>query len=98
MNLAPLHTLTKYPPAYLLLGLLPYQSPIIDQNNYYEPVDEARELALQRTIDYHIKNKATILSGKLQDEVVPVPQIPMILSDSPSHSNICNFQFTWYLL
>ncbi|GFU80623.1 transposon Ty3-G Gag-Pol polyprotein [Trichonephila clavipes] len=35
---------------------LPYQSPI-DQNNYYEAVDEARELALQRTIDYHIKNK-----------------------------------------
>ncbi|GFX92998.1 CCHC-type domain-containing protein [Trichonephila clavipes] len=28
-----------------------------DQNNYYEPVDEARELALQSTIDYHIKNK-----------------------------------------
>ncbi|GFT57403.1 retrovirus-related Pol polyprotein from transposon 17.6 [Trichonephila clavipes] len=39
------HTITKYPPAYLLFGLLPYQSPI-DQNNYYEPVDEARELAL----------------------------------------------------
>ncbi|GFU10462.1 transposon Tf2-8 polyprotein [Trichonephila clavipes] len=50
------HSITKYPPAYLLFGLLPYQSPI-DQNNYYEPVDEARELALQRTIDYHIKNK-----------------------------------------
>ncbi|GFX91285.1 transposon Ty3-G Gag-Pol polyprotein [Trichonephila clavipes] len=28
-----------------------------DQNNYYEPVDEARELALQRTIDNHIKDK-----------------------------------------
>ncbi|GFY07557.1 hypothetical protein TNCV_3650641 [Trichonephila clavipes] len=50
------HSITKYPPAYLLFGLLPYQSPI-DQNNYYEPVDEARELALKRTIDYHIKNK-----------------------------------------
>ncbi|GFY34960.1 retrovirus-related Pol polyprotein from transposon 17.6 [Trichonephila clavipes] len=50
------HSITKYPPAYLLFGLLPYQSPI-DQNNYYEPVDEAHELALQRTIDYHIKNK-----------------------------------------
>ncbi|GFU70581.1 retrovirus-related Pol polyprotein from transposon 17.6 [Trichonephila clavipes] len=49
------HSITKYPPAYLLFSLLPYQSPI-DQNNYYEPVDEARELALQRTIDYHIKN------------------------------------------
>ncbi|GFS78883.1 transposon Tf2-11 polyprotein [Trichonephila clavipes] len=50
------HSITKYPPAYLLFGLLPYQSSI-DQNNYYEPVHEARELALQRTIDYHIKNK-----------------------------------------
>ncbi|GFW56719.1 transposon Tf2-6 polyprotein [Trichonephila clavipes] len=50
------HSITKYPPAYLLFGLLPYQSPI-DQNNYYEPVDEARELALKKTIDYHIKNK-----------------------------------------
>ncbi|GFU53222.1 transposon Tf2-6 polyprotein [Trichonephila clavipes] len=49
-------SITKYPPAYLLFGLFPYQSPI-DQNNYYEPVDEAHELALQRTIDYHIKNK-----------------------------------------
>ncbi|GFY23185.1 transposable element Tcb2 transposase [Trichonephila clavipes] len=52
------HSITKYPPAYLLFGPLPYQSPI-DQNNYYEPVDEACELALQRKIDYHIKNKIT---------------------------------------
>ncbi|GFV23878.1 transposon Tf2-6 polyprotein [Trichonephila clavipes] len=50
------HSITKYPPAYLLFGLFPYQSPI-DQNNYYEPVDETRELASQRTIDYHIINK-----------------------------------------
>ncbi|GFW42747.1 transposon Tf2-11 polyprotein [Trichonephila clavipes] len=50
------HSITKYPPANLLFGLLPYQSHI-DQNTYYEPVDEAREMALQRTIDYHIKNK-----------------------------------------
>ncbi|GFX47423.1 transposon Tf2-6 polyprotein [Trichonephila clavipes] len=44
------HSIAKYPPAYLLFFLLPYQSPI-DQNNYYEPVYEARELALQRTMD-----------------------------------------------
>ncbi|GFX33059.1 hypothetical protein TNCV_5042271 [Trichonephila clavipes] len=37
--------------------------------------------------------EATILSGKLQGEVVLLPQIPMILSDSPTHSNVCNFQF-----
>ncbi|GFW17401.1 retrovirus-related Pol polyprotein from transposon 17.6 [Trichonephila clavipes] len=50
------HSITKYPSAYLLFGLLPYQSPI-GQNNYYEPVHEARELALQKTIYYHTKNK-----------------------------------------
>ncbi|GBO01988.1 hypothetical protein AVEN_151872-1 [Araneus ventricosus] len=54
-NLTP-HSITKYPPAYLLLGTLPYNSPI-GQNSYYEPVNEARNLALQRTIDYHNKNK-----------------------------------------
>ncbi|GFX33586.1 retrovirus-related Pol polyprotein from transposon opus [Trichonephila clavipes] len=51
------HSITKYPSAYLLFGLLPYQSPI-DQNNYYEPDDEARGMASQRTVDYHIKNKS----------------------------------------
>ncbi|GBN83835.1 Retrovirus-related Pol polyprotein from transposon 17.6 [Araneus ventricosus] len=54
-NLTP-HSITKYPPAYLVLGTLPYDSPI-GQNSYYEPVNEARNLALQRTIDYHNKNK-----------------------------------------
>ncbi|GBO38115.1 Transposon Ty3-G Gag-Pol polyprotein [Araneus ventricosus] len=54
-NLTP-HSITKYPPAYLLLGTLPYDSPI-GQNSYYEPVNEARNLALRRTIDYHNKNK-----------------------------------------
>ncbi|GBN80895.1 Transposon Tf2-6 polyprotein [Araneus ventricosus] len=54
-NLTP-HSITKYPPAYLLLGTLPYDSPI-GQNSYYEPVNEARNLALQRTLDYHNKNK-----------------------------------------
>ncbi|GBO09375.1 Transposon Ty3-G Gag-Pol polyprotein, partial [Araneus ventricosus] len=54
-NLTP-HSITKYPLAYLLLGILPYDSPI-GQNSYYEPVNEARNLALQRTIDYHNRNK-----------------------------------------
>ncbi|GFW54918.1 transposon Ty3-G Gag-Pol polyprotein [Trichonephila clavipes] len=54
-QLCTLHSISKHPPAYLLFGLLPYQSPI-DQNNYNETVDEALELVLQRTIDYHIKN------------------------------------------
>ncbi|GBL95809.1 Retrovirus-related Pol polyprotein from transposon 412 [Araneus ventricosus] len=54
-NLTP-HSITKYPPAYLLLGTLSYDSPI-GQNSYYEPANEARNLALQRTMHYHNKNK-----------------------------------------
>ncbi|GFW83193.1 hypothetical protein TNCV_3237401 [Trichonephila clavipes] len=41
---------------------------------------------------------ATNLSGKLEGEVVLLPQLPMILSDSPTHSNVCNFQFAQHLL
>ncbi|GFV86123.1 histone-lysine N-methyltransferase SETMAR [Trichonephila clavipes] len=41
--------------------------------------------------------EATILSRKLQGEVVFIPLIPMILLDSPTHSNVCNFQFAWPL-
>ncbi|GFU36254.1 hypothetical protein TNCV_558991 [Trichonephila clavipes] len=37
--------------------------------------------------------EAIIFSGKLQGEVVLLPQIPMIPSDSPTLSNVCNFQF-----
>ncbi|GFU15666.1 retrovirus-related Pol polyprotein from transposon 17.6 [Trichonephila clavipes] len=40
-----------------LRGQLFHWSLKLNQNSYYELVDEARELALQRTIDYHIKNK-----------------------------------------
>ncbi|GBN62388.1 hypothetical protein AVEN_139001-1 [Araneus ventricosus] len=54
-NLTP-HSITKYPPACLQVRALPYDSPI-GQNSYYEHVNEARNLALQRTIDYHNKNK-----------------------------------------
>ncbi|GFU03876.1 transposon Tf2-6 polyprotein [Trichonephila clavipes] len=65
------HSITKYPPGYLLFGLLPYQSPI-DQNNYYEPVDEARELALQRTIDYLIlKIRLDVMLAVLKKKFSP---------------------------
>ncbi|GFU72348.1 hypothetical protein TNCV_932991 [Trichonephila clavipes] len=37
--------------------------------------------------------EVTILSGKLQGEVVLLPQIPMIVSDSPTHSNVCSLKF-----
>ncbi|GFU14194.1 retrovirus-related Pol polyprotein from transposon 297 [Trichonephila clavipes] len=48
--------LSKYVFAQTKINFLGYEIEE-DQNNYYKPVDEARELALQRTIDYHIKNK-----------------------------------------
>ncbi|GFU28618.1 integrase catalytic domain-containing protein [Trichonephila clavipes] len=53
----------------LLFVLLPYQSPI-DQNNYYEPVHEARELALQRTIVY-IKNKIRYDARSIEKKINP---------------------------
>ncbi|GBL95464.1 Transposon Tf2-9 polyprotein [Araneus ventricosus] len=54
-NLTP-HSVTKFTPAYLLFGTLPY-SPPLTQNQFYPPVEEARKLAKQNTIKYHDKNK-----------------------------------------
>ncbi|GBM32780.1 hypothetical protein AVEN_258570-1 [Araneus ventricosus] len=54
-NLTP-HSVTKFPPAYLLFGTLPY-SPLLTQNQFYPSVEEARKLAKQNTIKYHDKNK-----------------------------------------
>ncbi|GFT90323.1 hypothetical protein TNCV_193241 [Trichonephila clavipes] len=47
---------TKFPPAYLLFGTLPYTPPLA-QNQVYPPVEEARKLAKENTIKYHEKNK-----------------------------------------
>ncbi|GFX83025.1 transposon Tf2-8 polyprotein [Trichonephila clavipes] len=54
-NLTP-HSVTKFPPAYLLFGTLPYTPPLA-QNQVYPPVEEARKLAKENTIKYHEKNK-----------------------------------------
>ncbi|GFV57471.1 transposon Ty3-I Gag-Pol polyprotein [Trichonephila clavipes] len=48
--------LTKFPPAYLLFGTLPYTPPLA-QNQVYPPVEAARKLAKENTIKYHEKNK-----------------------------------------
>ncbi|GFV76614.1 transposon Tf2-6 polyprotein [Trichonephila clavipes] len=48
--------ITKFPPAYLLFGTLPYTPPLA-QNQVYSPVEEARKLAKENTIKYHEKNK-----------------------------------------
>lgn len=50
------HSVTQFNPSYLLLGKLPYDPPL-PNNSYYPHVDEARKLAKERTIAYHIKNK-----------------------------------------
>lgn len=50
------HSVTQFTPSYLLLGKLPYD-PLLPNNSYYPPVDEARRLAKENTISYHNKNK-----------------------------------------
>ncbi|GFW65468.1 transposon Ty3-G Gag-Pol polyprotein [Trichonephila clavipes] len=54
-NLTP-HSVTKFPPAYLLFISLPYTSPLA-QKQIYPPVEEARKLAKENTMKYHEKNK-----------------------------------------
>ncbi|GFV37929.1 transposon Tf2-9 polyprotein [Trichonephila clavipes] len=54
-NLKP-HSVTKFLPAYLLFGTLPYTPPLA-QNQVYPPVEEVRKLAKENTINYHEKNK-----------------------------------------
>lgn len=64
------HSVTQFTPAYLLFGTVPYD-PLISQNQYYPPVDEARKLAKQRTIEYHHKNKivydARVIPAKFKE-------------------------------
>lgn len=50
------HSVTKYPPAYLMFGQLPYPS-VVGNGSYYPTVEEARKEAFQRTGEYHLKNK-----------------------------------------
>ncbi|GBM83719.1 Transposon Tf2-9 polyprotein [Araneus ventricosus] len=54
-NLTP-HSVTKFPPAYLLFCTLHY-SPPLTQNQFYRSVEEARKLAKQNTIKYNDKSK-----------------------------------------
>ncbi|GFW95065.1 transposon Ty3-G Gag-Pol polyprotein [Trichonephila clavipes] len=54
-NLTP-HSVTKFPPAYLLFGTLPYTPPLA-KNQVYPPVEEARRLAKENIIKHHEKNK-----------------------------------------
>lgn len=42
--------------SYLLLGKLLYD-PLLSNNSYFSPVDEAKKIAKGRTITYNNKNK-----------------------------------------
>ncbi|UYV72955.1 hypothetical protein LAZ67_10001263, partial [Cordylochernes scorpioides] len=50
------HSVTGFPPSYLLLGSLPLQLSEHVQN--YPKIDDARELAYQRTHERHLRDKA----------------------------------------
>lgn len=50
------HTVTKFPPNYLMFGIMPFQSPL-NQDNIYPSIDDARKLAQNRTVKYHERNK-----------------------------------------
>ena len=55
------HSVTAFVPSYLLLGLLPY-NPLLPNNSYYRPIDEAHKFTNERTIQHHNKNKVRYLA------------------------------------
>ncbi len=50
------HSITQFPPAYLMFGTIPHK-PILNDQIAYPPVQQARELACQRTQKMHEVNK-----------------------------------------
>ncbi|GFX64937.1 retrotransposable element Tf2 protein type 1 [Trichonephila clavipes] len=49
---------TGFPPAYLMFGTLPYDSPLPNQVKLnYPPIQQARQIAVNRTIKHHKINK-----------------------------------------
>ncbi|GFX49282.1 retrotransposable element Tf2 protein type 3 [Trichonephila clavipes] len=52
------HDVTGFPPAYLMFGTLPYDSPLPNQVKLnYPPIQQARQIAINRTIKHHKINK-----------------------------------------
>ncbi|GFW25429.1 transposon Tf2-6 polyprotein [Trichonephila clavipes] len=52
------HDVTGFPPAYLKFGTLPYDSPLPNQVKLnYPPIQQARQIAVNRTIKHHKINK-----------------------------------------
>lgn len=52
------HAVTGFPPAYLMFGNLPYESPLPNQVSLnYPPLNQARQIAVNRTLSHHKINK-----------------------------------------
>ncbi|GFT29665.1 transposon Tf2-11 polyprotein [Trichonephila clavipes] len=52
------HDVTGFPPAYLMFGTLPYDSPLPNQVKLnYPPIQQARQITVNRTIKHHKINK-----------------------------------------
>ncbi|GFW57543.1 integrase catalytic domain-containing protein [Trichonephila clavipes] len=52
------HDVTGFPPAYLMFGTLPYDSPLPNQVKLnYPPIQQARQIAVNKTIKHHKINK-----------------------------------------
>ncbi|GFX32690.1 transposon Tf2-6 polyprotein [Trichonephila clavipes] len=52
------HDVTGFPPAYLMFGTLPYDSPLPNQVKLnYPPIQQARQIVVNRTIKHHKINK-----------------------------------------
>lgn len=50
------HSVTKFPPSYLMYCKLPYNN-LIPNQEMYPPIEEARKIAVKRSDRYHARNK-----------------------------------------
>ncbi|GFV11668.1 retrovirus-related Pol polyprotein from transposon 412 [Trichonephila clavipes] len=63
------HDVTGFPPAYLMFGTLPYDSPLPNQVKLnYPPIQQARQIAVNRTIKHHKINKQRTWDNSIEDE------------------------------
>ncbi|GFX79006.1 retrotransposable element Tf2 protein type 1 [Trichonephila clavipes] len=61
------HDVTGFPPAYLMFGTLPYDSPLPNQVKLnYPPTQQARQIAVNRTIKHHKINKQSKICARVQ--------------------------------
>ncbi|GFW93602.1 retrotransposable element Tf2 protein type 1 [Trichonephila clavipes] len=61
------HDVTGFPPAYLMFGTLPYDSLPNQVKLNYPPIQQARQIAVNRTIKHHKINKQrTATAGLVQ--------------------------------